>query len=674
MAQSLLCPPLIENFHAVLEHVGSSIRDSLRGKGDRTLVLNDEVHHVYNRPLGRDKTSQGLKKWKEFLVDTDFNFKYVGGFSGTCYIENEYFTEVIYRFSLREAIEQGFVKKIEYVAEDTSQSKSEKFQKMHHNHREKKRLHHQVKPLTIMVTKDIATCKAVAEDLVLFLAEHEGISKDAASRKVLPVSSASEHHHNVLELKEVDNTSNPVEWVVSVSMLSEGWDVQNVFQIVPHEERAFNSKLLIAQVLGRGLRVPPGLVRPTVTVFNHDAWSSRIKDLVLEVMEVEKRLHSYVINKSENYNFDLHHIDYKKIPKTEEIEEGKENELEQGYIKLVSQLAEVESETVYAQALSGKTHSKTTRIQYKMYTVDEVAEVVYNRLRSIDMETGGKTQFSKHYDLERLQTIIRTSLQRIGVLEDIVSSQNRQRILEAFGSINKGSAKRVRYRSRASGVQVLNTSKRPSDSVGYASLRRSDAKVFYDEDAERHSSEDTQFQLKEVSEDMHLEGGLSRVGNTYNFKTPLNIVIANHGPEFKFIKGLVRQDNASVIDAWLKSTDRDFYSIEYAWKKGPVTKRAFFNPDFFIKKGSHVLVIEIKADDETRDPSLENKAKFLYARRHFNTINEMQDDVTYFFHFLTPKDYDKFFQFIREGGYESFVSELDAALEESANTQSVNGA
>jgi hypothetical protein len=36
-------------------------------------------------------------------------------------------------------------------------------------------------------------------------------------------------------------------------MLSEGWDVKNVFQIVPHEERAFNSKLLIAQVLGRGL-------------------------------------------------------------------------------------------------------------------------------------------------------------------------------------------------------------------------------------------------------------------------------------------------------------------------------------------------------------------------------------------------------------------------------------
>jgi len=49
-----------------------------------------------------------------------------------------------------------------------------------------------------------------------------------------------------------------VEWIVSVSMLNEGWDVKRVFQIVPHEEKAFNSKLLIAQVLGRGLRVPNG--------------------------------------------------------------------------------------------------------------------------------------------------------------------------------------------------------------------------------------------------------------------------------------------------------------------------------------------------------------------------------------------------------------------------------
>src|SRR5437660_3829257 len=104
---------------------------------------------------------------------------------------------------------------------------------------------------------------------------------------------------------------------MSVSMLSEGWDVKNVFQIVPSEERAFNSKLLIAQVLGRGLRVPEPYAgqHPVVTVFNHDAWSGGIKHLAEEVLEIEKRVTARVIEKQKpDYHFDLHRIDYTREP------------------------------------------------------------------------------------------------------------------------------------------------------------------------------------------------------------------------------------------------------------------------------------------------------------------------------------------------------------------------
>ena len=96
---------------------------------------------------------------------------------------------------------------------------------------------------------------------------------------------------NLASLNQVDDSSSPVEWIVSVSMLTEGWDVKNVFQIVPHESRAFSSKLLIAQVLGRGLRVPPQLSNePLVTVNNHEAWSEEIGNLLKEVLEVENTL------------------------------------------------------------------------------------------------------------------------------------------------------------------------------------------------------------------------------------------------------------------------------------------------------------------------------------------------------------------------------------------------
>ena len=82
-----------------------------------------------------------------------------------------------------------------------------------------------------------------------------------------------------MQLKSVDETDSAAEWIVSVSMLTEGWDVKNVFQIVPHESRAFNSRLLVAQVLGRGLRVPRGMEQPLVTINKGGAHTCREREL-----------------------------------------------------------------------------------------------------------------------------------------------------------------------------------------------------------------------------------------------------------------------------------------------------------------------------------------------------------------------------------------------------------
>ena len=235
----------IENIHATYMNTKSAIEDSLAGKGERTLILNDEAHHLMS------PSDTALKKWKEFLLDPRYGFKYIVNLSGTCYIGDDYFTDVIHRFSLRDSIESRFVKSIRYVAEDSTGNENEKFQKIYANHIENKTVkYRKVKPITIIVAKNIAVCKRVTDTLIGLLAKKEKISKDKASEKVLIVTSANEHKGNIPILRRVDDKDSPVEWITSVSMLSEGWDVKNVFQIVPHEERAFNSKLLIAQVLG----------------------------------------------------------------------------------------------------------------------------------------------------------------------------------------------------------------------------------------------------------------------------------------------------------------------------------------------------------------------------------------------------------------------------------------
>ena len=65
-----------------------------------------------------------------------------------------------------------------------------------------------------------------------------------------------EKDETVEQLIGVENPANPTEIVVHVNMLKEGWDVTNLFTIVPL--RAANSKTLVEQSIGRGLRLPYG--------------------------------------------------------------------------------------------------------------------------------------------------------------------------------------------------------------------------------------------------------------------------------------------------------------------------------------------------------------------------------------------------------------------------------
>jgi len=57
-------------------------------------------------------------------------------------------------------------------------------------------------------------------------------------------------------LLRVEHADEPTEIVVHVNMLKEGWDVTNLYTIVPL--RAANARILIEQSIGRGLRLPYG--------------------------------------------------------------------------------------------------------------------------------------------------------------------------------------------------------------------------------------------------------------------------------------------------------------------------------------------------------------------------------------------------------------------------------
>jgi type III restriction enzyme len=662
----------VENYHAILETVKSSIRDSLKGKGARVAVLNDEAHHVANA------SGAEAKKWKEFLRNPEYDFRIVVGVSGTCYVKDDYFADVVSRYSLRQAIEERFVKTVEYVAEmPQTNSPEEKWQFIYNRHQvwKKKLTQRGIRPLTIIVTRDIRTCEQVAEELKDFLVEWEKLAPEQADDKVLPVSSSSKHQVNVARLKLVDQPASKVEWIVSVSMLSEGWDVKNVFQIVPHEERAFNSKLLIAQVLGRGLRRPDGWQGedPIVTVFNHDAWSGRIKHLVNEILEIERRLTS-TVDPTSPYNFELHNLDYTRAEDTSEYaKEGEYRLLEQGFVDLPTQV-EAEDVTVeFERAVTGEHTKFKTQLQHKAYSVEEVAERMFRALEAIDRENveslnpKDHTSYAKNFPLETCEQIVRESLKRAMIKTGRVTAENRQKFLQALGTLRRKSAKRVVYKLSPNALVSLNTCERQVESCSAAELRRGAKTVFYAPGCEATLADEQREFFHEVEDpDGDFLAGRLQISNSNDFRTPANLVIADARPERTFVRTLCDRDNAKVVDAWLKNTPVGFYFIQYAWKKGEHPKRGEFSPDFFIKQGDSVFVVEIKGDEEISDPSPENVKKNEFAIEHFQRLNEwLQKDgsaTRYQFNMLTPRGYGIFFTKLREGELAGFRSELDVAM------------
>lgn len=111
-----------------------------------------------------------------------------------------------------------------------------------------------VKPFMLVVCKDTEHA-AWVENFI----RSEEFRQGAYQSKTLVVHSkqkGAETEANMRLLLDVENPENPIEIVIHVNMLKEGWDVNNLYTIVPLRTAA--SKILREQMVGRGLRLPYG--------------------------------------------------------------------------------------------------------------------------------------------------------------------------------------------------------------------------------------------------------------------------------------------------------------------------------------------------------------------------------------------------------------------------------
>ena len=111
-----------------------------------------------------------------------------------------------------------------------------------------------VKPFMLVVASDTRHANEIVE-----LIEDESFFEGRYQGRVIQVHSGqkgSEKDENVERLLAVENPDEPTEIVVHVNMLKEGWDVTNLYTIVPL--RTADSRTLVEQSIGRGLRLPYG--------------------------------------------------------------------------------------------------------------------------------------------------------------------------------------------------------------------------------------------------------------------------------------------------------------------------------------------------------------------------------------------------------------------------------
>jgi len=367
------------------------------------------------------------------------------------------------------------------------------------------------------------------------------------------------------------------------------------------------------------------------------------------------------------YHFDLHNIDYTlRATSVKKAMKGEYKLFAKGYVDLATESPAEDVSVEFERAATGERYKWQTEIRHKTYTARGIAEDMYSRLEEAqdpdDPDSQMRTVYTDNFPAERLETIVKKSLSLIGAKK--ATESMKQKFLQSLGTLRRKESENVRYQFIVNEHVIKPTRERHSDSVSALDLRN--ANTVYYTDQTRRTLNDQQMEF--FDEVIEPGSGFKcvEVKNRNDFKTALNLAIADHENERRFINMLLQSQNVMHYDGWIKSTSIRFYEIEYAWKKGEHPKRGRFSPDFFIKAQNLILVIEIKGDEEVVDPAEENRKKNEYALAHFERVNarlkKSGRSDRYKFSFLTERSFNQFFQSLREGTVLDFRSELDVRL------------
>ena len=339
------------------------------------------------------------------------------------------FKNVVYEYSLAKAMNDGFVKEPAVATrrnfnveqykdnpEELDRIKLEDGIRIHEDTKAELDIYSRnnkvplVKPFVLVVATDTKHAQNLEE-----LIKSPAFFRGNYANKVMQIHSAqagSEKEENVQQLLTLEDINNKIEIVIHVNMLKEGWDVTNLYTIIPL--RAARADILIEQTIGRGLRLPYGkrtgnAIVDKLTIVAHDKFQALID---------ESNKANSIIKKENIIEIDEQELENKK----EIITTFSNNE-----IRFVEEEQKIESISIESEKTEAKVNLEAKRaVNEAIFSLGKqgknLSELTITEIKQVALENK-KNEITKKsqlgfFDEQELENI-ETAIEKVQVQEEI---------------------------------------------------------------------------------------------------------------------------------------------------------------------------------------------------------------------------------------------------------------